>query len=164
MYKWVDDDVLWNLCKCKMQEAWIISGSVFWGIYYMIIIFFRMIQQKITGFLNQKLCVVWWWFVSRFIGAFLMMNSRRFETITDCYRFGNSLAVAWSTCHSYSDHSLKLNCSQYRLNRALIQWFFVACVASRPGQCGRSDGYVLEGKELEFYLRKIKSKRAKWEV
>ncbi|OWR43104.1 ribosomal protein S8 [Danaus plexippus plexippus] len=37
----------------------------------------------------------------------------------------------------------------------------LACVSSRPGQCGRSDGYVLEGKELEFYLRKIKSKRAK---
>ncbi|TKC42712.1 hypothetical protein EI555_009873, partial [Monodon monoceros] len=28
---------------------------------------------------------------------------------------------------------------------------FLACIASRPGQCGRADGYVLEGKELEFY-------------
>ena len=27
-----------------------------------------------------------------------------------------------------------------------------ACVASRPGQCGRCDGYILEGKELEFYV------------
>ncbi|KAB0379625.1 hypothetical protein FD755_007409 [Muntiacus reevesi] len=26
------------------------------------------------------------------------------------------------------------------------------------GQCGRADGYVLEGKELEFYLRKIKAR------
>ena len=26
----------------------------------------------------------------------------------------------------------------------------LACVSSRPGQCGRVDGYVLEGKELEF--------------
>jgi small subunit ribosomal protein S8e len=31
-----------------------------------------------------------------------------------------------------------------------------ACIASSPGQCGRSDGYVLEGKELEFYLKRIK--------
>lgn len=31
-----------------------------------------------------------------------------------------------------------------------------ACIASAPGQCGRADGYVLEGKELEFYLKKIK--------
>lgn len=34
-----------------------------------------------------------------------------------------------------------------------------AAVASRPGQSGRCDGYILEGKELEFYLRKIKSKK-----
>ncbi|KAK3234866.1 40S ribosomal protein [Cymbomonas tetramitiformis] len=26
-----------------------------------------------------------------------------------------------------------------------------ACISSRPGQCGRISGYVLEGKELEFY-------------
>nr|CAJ17178.1 ribosomal protein S8e [Sphaerius sp. APV-2005] len=37
----------------------------------------------------------------------------------------------------------------------------LACLSSRPGQCGRADGYVLEGKELEFYMRKIKSKKAK---
>ncbi|KYM81729.1 40S ribosomal protein S8 [Atta colombica] len=37
----------------------------------------------------------------------------------------------------------------------------LACIASRPGQCGRADGYILEGKELEFYMRKIKSKKAK---
>jgi small subunit ribosomal protein S8e len=34
-----------------------------------------------------------------------------------------------------------------------------AIVASRPGQSGRCDGYILEGKELEFYLKKIKSKK-----
>ncbi|XP_045470645.1 40S ribosomal protein S8-like [Harmonia axyridis] len=37
----------------------------------------------------------------------------------------------------------------------------LACLASRPGQCGRADGYVLEGKELEFYIKKIKSKKSK---
>lgn len=31
-----------------------------------------------------------------------------------------------------------------------------AVISSRPGQCGRADGYILEGKELEFYLKKIK--------
>uniref|UniRef100_A0A2K5PNA6 40S ribosomal protein S8 n=1 Tax=Cebus imitator TaxID=2715852 RepID=A0A2K5PNA6_CEBIM len=36
-----------------------------------------------------------------------------------------------------------------------------SCIASRPGQCGRADGYVLEGKELEFYLRKIKARKGK---
>ncbi|XP_022091125.1 40S ribosomal protein S8-like [Acanthaster planci] len=37
----------------------------------------------------------------------------------------------------------------------------LACITSRPGQCGRADGYILEGKELDFYLRKIKSKKGK---
>ncbi|CAG2066381.1 unnamed protein product, partial [Timema podura] len=36
-----------------------------------------------------------------------------------------------------------------------------ACISSRPGQCGRADGYLLEGKELEFYNRKIKAKKGK---
>ena len=34
-----------------------------------------------------------------------------------------------------------------------------AIISSRPGQSGRADGYILEGKELEFYLKKIKSKK-----
>uniref|UniRef100_A0A1Q3F7D1 40S ribosomal protein S8 n=2 Tax=Culex tarsalis TaxID=7177 RepID=A0A1Q3F7D1_CULTA len=37
----------------------------------------------------------------------------------------------------------------------------LAVIASRPGQCGRADGYLLEGKELEFYLKKIKNKKSK---
>ncbi|KAK9817689.1 hypothetical protein WJX72_000657 [[Myrmecia] bisecta] len=36
-----------------------------------------------------------------------------------------------------------------------------ACLSSRPGQCGRADGYILEGKELEFYLRKLQKKKSK---
>merc|ERR1719356_1641096 len=35
----------------------------------------------------------------------------------------------------------------------------LACISSRPGQSGRIDGYILEGKELEFYLKKTASKR-----
>ncbi|KAF2460463.1 40S ribosomal protein S8e [Lineolata rhizophorae] len=31
-----------------------------------------------------------------------------------------------------------------------------AVVASRPGQCGRCDGYILEGDELAFYQRAIR--------
>jgi small subunit ribosomal protein S8e len=33
-----------------------------------------------------------------------------------------------------------------------------ACISSRPGQCGRCDGYVLEGKELDFYIKKMQKK------
>mmetsp|Transcript_9634 Transcript_9634/g.8483 ORF Transcript_9634/g.8483 Transcript_9634/m.8483 type:complete len:203 (-) Transcript_9634:53-661(-) len=34
-----------------------------------------------------------------------------------------------------------------------------AIISSRPGQSGRADGYILEGKELEFYLRKMAKKK-----
>lgn len=36
-----------------------------------------------------------------------------------------------------------------------------ASISSRPGQVGRADGYVLEGKELEFYLRKMRTGKQK---
>ena len=42
--------------------------------------------------------------------------------------------------------------SQFEKGRLLV------CISSRPGQSGRADGYVLEGRELEFYQRKIKKK------
>jgi len=35
----------------------------------------------------------------------------------------------------------------------------LACISSRPGQSGRADGYILEGKELDFYLRKMDKKK-----
>jgi len=37
----------------------------------------------------------------------------------------------------------------------------LACITSRPGQTGRIDGYLLEGKELEFYLKKTQKKKSK---
>ncbi len=37
----------------------------------------------------------------------------------------------------------------------------LAAIASRPGQCGRADGYILEGRELEFYQRKLQRRKGK---
>ncbi|KAN0133945.1 Ribosomal protein S8e/ribosomal biogenesis NSA2 [Lactarius tabidus] len=36
-----------------------------------------------------------------------------------------------------------------------------AAISSRPGQAGRADGYILEGLELEFYMRKMRSGKQK---
>jgi len=36
-----------------------------------------------------------------------------------------------------------------------------ACIASRPGQSGRCDGYILEGAELAFYQKKMQKKKTK---
>lgn len=35
----------------------------------------------------------------------------------------------------------------------------MACISTRPGQTGRADGYILEGKELDFYTRKLQIKK-----
>ncbi|OCF34249.1 ribosomal protein S8.e [Kwoniella heveanensis BCC8398] len=37
----------------------------------------------------------------------------------------------------------------------------LAIITSRPGQSGRADGYILEGKELDFYHRKLQVRKAK---
>jgi small subunit ribosomal protein S8e len=37
----------------------------------------------------------------------------------------------------------------------------LACITSRPGQCGRADGYILEGEELAFYQRQLNQKKSK---
>ncbi|GAV52150.1 hypothetical protein ZYGR_0AG01410 [Zygosaccharomyces rouxii] len=34
-----------------------------------------------------------------------------------------------------------------------------AAISSRPGQSGRCDGYILEGEELAFYLRRLTTKK-----
>ncbi|KAJ1065661.1 hypothetical protein K5549_021897 [Capra hircus] len=47
------------------------------------------------------------------------------------------------------------------LEEQFQQGKLLACIASRPGQWGRAQGYVLEGKELEFHLRKIKAQKGK---
>merc|ERR1712174_159633 len=44
------------------------------------------------------------------------------------------------------------------LNNQFLQGKLLAKISSRPGQSGRADGYILEGKELEFYSKKLKTK------
>lgn len=46
------------------------------------------------------------------------------------------------------------------LTHQFVAGRMLARLTSRPGQSGRADGYILEGKELEFYLRKIRAKKA----
>eukprot|EP01052_Picozoa_sp_SAG31_P008680 SAG31_NODE_441_length_15661_cov_17.905423_23_plen_71_part_00 len=36
----------------------------------------------------------------------------------------------------------------------------LAKISSRPGQSGRCDGYLLEGRELDFYVRKLKERKS----
>merc|ERR1711998_216475 len=51
------------------------------------------------------------------------------------------------------------------IEKALADQFMsgrlLACISSRPGQCGRADGYILEGPELAFYQRKMRARKGK---
>lgn len=51
----------------------------------------------------------------------------------------------------------------HKLDSHLLDQFnsgkLLACIKSRPGQSGRLDGYILEGKELDFYLKKTEKKK-----
>ena len=45
-----------------------------------------------------------------------------------------------------------------KVQEQIMKGQILACISSRPGQSGRADGYILEGRELEFYLRKLEKK------
>lgn len=53
--------------------------------------------------------------------------------------------------------------ANHKLDKAIEDQFkagrLLAAISSRPGQSGRADGYILEGKELEFYLKKLHKKK-----
>ena len=56
--------------------------------------------------------------------------------------------------HPFHDQLDKYHSFFEGLNRNRL----LARITSRPGQTGRADGYLLEGKELEFYLKKAEKK------
>ena len=56
--------------------------------------------------------------------------------------------------HPYKDQLDKLGRFFELLNKGRLY----ACITSRPGQVGKADGYLLEGKELEFYVKKLEKK------
>ena len=56
--------------------------------------------------------------------------------------------------HPYKDQLDKLGRFFELLNKGRLY----ACITSRPGQVGKADGYLLEGKELEFYIKKVEKK------
>jgi small subunit ribosomal protein S8e len=64
----------------------------------------------------------------------------------------------------HREQKLKVRNKDHKLARELDDQLasgrFYAAISSRPGQCGRCDGYILEGKELDFYLRKLQRKKS----
>lgn len=65
-------------------------------------------------------------------------------------------------------HAVLVRQKTRKLDSALEAAFktgrLLARIASRPGQVGRADGYILEGEELAFYSRKLAEKKKKGTV
>ncbi|KAF3333190.1 40S ribosomal protein S8 [Carex littledalei] len=80
---------------------------------------------------------------------------------------GEGVAAAAETVSKSNHVQRKLEKRQQgrTLNAHIEEQFgggrLLACISSRPGQCGRADGYILEGKELEFYMKKLQKKKGK---
>merc|ERR1712147_401651 len=64
------------------------------------------------------------------------------------------------TAKKYADRQ-KTSAVCPELNTQFLQGKLLARIASRPGQSGRADGYILEGAELDFYVKKLKTKKGK---
>ena len=58
--------------------------------------------------------------------------------------------------HKQEERFKKAGKVEQALERQFEASRLYAVVASRPGQSGRCDGYVLEGEELAFYQRAIR--------
>ena len=64
---------------------------------------------------------------------------------------------------NHLQRKVKSRASDRKIDQKVADQFnsghLIACISSRPGQSGRVDGYILEGKELEFYLKKLEKKK-----
>ncbi|MCO5593855.1 hypothetical protein L7F22_047873 [Adiantum nelumboides] len=85
-----------------------------------------------------------------------------------CKKESKEEAIAGEGEKKQSKHVLRKVFAQngdHKLDQHLEDQFasgrLLACISSRPGQFKRADGYILEGKELEFYQRKIQRKKGK---
>jgi len=78
---------------------------------------------------------------------------------------GKTIDVAPATGSKHVQRKLKARNHGHKVDPNVADQFnqgrLYACISSRPGQCGRCDGYILEGKELEFYVKKMQKKKAK---
>eukprot|EP01117_Protostelium_nocturnum_P007617 TRINITY_DN2727_c2_g1_i1.p1 TRINITY_DN2727_c2_g1~~TRINITY_DN2727_c2_g1_i1.p1 ORF type:complete len:211 (-),score=81.63 TRINITY_DN2727_c2_g1_i1:74-706(-) len=64
-----------------------------------------------------------------------------------------------------AEERVKARAESRSLDAALEEQFnngrLYAAISSRPGQSGKADGYILEGAELQFYLKKMQKKKGK---
>jgi small subunit ribosomal protein S8e len=91
-----------------------------------------------------------------YLGKYDVELNKKKQEESDAARKGKKVSghTKAKLAHRNKDRTLEPKLAhQFESGRVL------ACISSRPGQSGRADGYILEGKELEFYQKKMDKKR-----
>ena len=80
-------------------------------------------------------------------------------------RYGTMLGKKKGGEEKTDETDVKINKTEHSIDKAFEQQFKVgrlmAKITSRPGQVGTADGQLLEGAELQFYMRKTDKKSKK---
>jgi small subunit ribosomal protein S8e len=70
-------------------------------------------------------------------------------------KVADKIAARWAKLDAEAATVAENLTSQFDAGRLL------ASISARPGQCGRADGYLLEGEELDFYQSRVSKKGKK---
>lgn len=78
-------------------------------------------------------------------------------------KFGVDLSVKPDESNKEATAAIAAAVKKHGLDAVMVDQFqsgrVLACIGSRPGQCGRADGFLLEGEELAFYVKKMDKKK-----
>ena len=92
-------------------------------------------------------------------GAIIFIDSNPFKNWLKQNKFNFSLENTLNRTNEKESFRFLKKENDSNLLQLINSGKILARICSRPGQTGRSDGYVLEGSELEFYLKKIHKKK-----
>jgi len=93
-------------------------------------------------------------------GSIIQVDSNPFrESFQKIYKKKDA-ELNFSGKNSNSEHLKKISGQNNltTISNQLGSGKLLARICSRPGQVGRADGYILEGVELDFYMKKLQKK------
>ena len=93
-------------------------------------------------------------------GSIIQVDSTPFRETLEKILKKNEINLYFSEKSQNINNSKKkiIQTKNSSISNQLASGKLLARICSRPGQIGRADGYILEGIELEFYIKKIQKK------
>lgn len=93
-------------------------------------------------------------------GSIIQVDSTPFREIFQKIFKKDEINLNFSEKNNHYENSKKkiIQTNNISISNQLASGKLLARICSRPGQIGRADGYILEGLELEFYMKKVQKK------